>query len=111
MVHSVTTERRQHRRYLVEGKAVIRTSSGQFPCEVVDIGGGGILLLSREAAVTIGEPVEVRFGIEGYPIELQAEGRVARTDSHAIGIVFAEAPAELDEALLWLEANFLAALL
>jgi hypothetical protein len=78
---------------------------------LVDVGVGGILVLCRAAAATIGEPIEVRFGIEGYPIEIQAEGRVARTDTHAIGIVFAEAPAELDEALLWLEANFLAAIL
>lgn len=111
MVHTVTTERRQHRRYLIEGKAVIRTESGQWEGHVVDVGGGGILLLSRAAAVTVGEPVEVRFAIEGYPLEIQATGRVARSDSHAIGIAFAETPAELEEVLLWLEAGFLAALI
>jgi len=111
MVHSVTTERRQHRRFLIEGKAIARTSSGQFRGEVVDIGAKGILLLSRTASVVIGEPIEVRFAIAGWPVEIQAAGRVARTDSNAIGIAFAETPAELEEALLWLEASFLAALL
>ena len=111
MVHSVTTERRQHRRYLVEGKAVIRTSSGQFRAEVVDVGAGGVLLLCRTPKVTVGEPIEVRFAIAGWPVEIQAAGRVARTDSNAIGIAFAETPAELEEALLWLEASFLAAML
>jgi hypothetical protein len=111
MVHSVTTERRQHKRYLIDGKAVIRTSSGQFRCELVDVGGGGLLLLCRSAKVTVGEPVDVRFAIAGWPIEIQASGRVARTDSNAIGIAFAEPPAELEEAILWLEASFLAALL
>jgi len=111
MVHTVTTERRQHRRYLIEGKAVIRTSAGQWEGRLVDVGAGGILLLSRVASVRVGEPIEVRFAIEGYPLEIQAAGRVARTDSYAIGIVFAETPAELEEVLLWLEANFLAALI
>ena len=111
MVHSVTTDRRQHRRYLIEGKAIVRTSSGQFSGEVVDVGNGGVLLLSRTASVTVGEPIEVRFAIAGWPVEIQAAGRVARTDSNAVGIAFAETPAELEEALLWLEASFLAALL
>ena len=111
MLHSVTTERRQHRRFLIEGKAVIRASSGQFRGELVDVGGGGILLLSRNASLTVGEPVEVRFAIAGWPVEIQGAGRVARTDSNAVGIAFAETPAELEEAILWLEASFLAALL
>ncbi|MGH9785507.1 MAG: PilZ domain-containing protein [Terriglobia bacterium] len=111
MVHSVTTEQRQHRRYLIEGKAIARTASGQFRGEVVDVGGGGILLLCRSAKVTVGEPIEVRFAIAGWPVEIQGAGRVARIDSNAIGIAFAETPAELEEAILWLEASFLAALL
>ncbi len=110
MVHSVTTERRQYRRYVVEGKAVISTSSGQYAAELVDVGKGGVLLLTQKDAVTVGEPVEVRFTIADYPVEVLASGRVARTDTHAIGIVFAEVPAELDEAVLWLEAGFMAAL-
>ena len=110
MVHSVTTERRQHRRHLVEGKAVISAPTGRFAAELVDVGKGGVLVLTQRDAVAVGEPVDFRFTIAGYPVEVLAKGRVARTDTHAVGIAFAEVPAELDEALLWLEAGFMAAL-
>ena len=110
MLHSVTTERRQHKRYLVKGKAVIRTVAGSFPGELVDVGAGGLLLFAR-AAVRVGDLLETRFAIEGYPIEFKVTGRVARTEPGVVGIAFAEAPPDLEEALLWLEAEFLAALL
>lgn len=110
MLHTVTTERRQHKRYLVDGKAIIRASSGEFPGTLVDVGGGGLLLLSR-AAVRIGEPLQARFSIQGYPLEITAKGRVARTEPNVVSIAFAETPPDLEEALLWLEAGFLAALL
>ena len=110
MVHSVTTEHRQHRRYLVEGTAIVNTSSDQFAAELVDVGQGGVLLLAPKDSVTVGEPIEVRFTIVVYPVEIQASGRVARTDTHAIGIAFSEASPELDGAFLWLEAGFLATL-
>ena len=110
MVHSSASERRQHRRYLVEGKAVVTTASGRFDAQLVDVGKGGVLLLAPSNAVTVGERVEVRFAIAGYPAEIEASGRVARTDTHAVGIAFAEVPAALDEAILWLEAGFMAAL-
>ena len=110
MVHTVTTERRQHRRYIVDGKAILRTAAGQAPGSLVDVGAGGILLLSR-GAVCVGESLEVRFAIQGYPVEMKATGRVARTEPGVIGIAFAETPPDLEEALLWLEAEFLAAFL
>jgi hypothetical protein len=105
MVHS---ERRQHRRYVVEGKAIISSPSGELRAQLVDVGKGGVLVLAQSGAVTVGEQIDVRFTIEGYPVELQASGRVARTDTHAIGIAFAEVPTEFDEAILWLEAGFIA---
>lgn len=110
MLHTVTTERRQNKRYLVDGKAIIRTSSGEFPGTLVDVGVGGLLLLTR-AAARVGEPMETRFTIQGYPIEIKAAGRVARSEPGVVGIAFAETPPDLEEALLWLEADFLAALL
>ena len=110
MLHTVTTERRQHKRYLVNGKAVIRTAVGSFSGELVDVGAGGLLLFSR-AAVCVGEPLETRFAIEGYPVEMKAKGRVARTEPGVVGIAFAETPPDLEEALLWLEAMFLTAML
>ena len=111
MIHSVTTERRQHRRYLVEGKSTSCTSAGQFTAELVDVGDGGALLLSRSTSVTVGEPIEARFAIAGYPMEVQAKGRVARADTHVIGIAFTEPPPGLDELILWLEAGFLSTIL
>ena len=110
MVHTVTTERRQHRRYIVDGKAILRAASGQAPGSLVDVGAGGILILSR-AAVAVGEPLDVIFSIQGYPLGIKAKGRVARTESGVIGIAFAETPPDLEEALLWLEAEFMAAFL
>jgi hypothetical protein len=104
MVHS---ERRQHRRYLVEGKGLVQSPSREFPAQLVDIGKGGVLLLAGADLVAVGEQVRVRFVIDGYPVEIEARGRVARTDTHAIGIAFAEVPAEFDEAILWLEASFI----
>ena len=110
MLHTVTTERRQHKRYLVRGKAVIRTAAGSLSGELVDVGAGGLLLLTR-APVCIGQLLETRFTIEGYPVEFKVTGRVARTEPNVVGIAFAETPPDLEEALLWLEADFLAALL
>lgn len=77
---------------------------------MVDLGRGGVLLLGSPNSVTVGEQVRVRFGLEGYPLEIEASGEVVRTDEHAIGIAFAEVPVDLDEAILWLEAGFLATL-
>jgi hypothetical protein len=47
----------------------------------------------------------------GYPIEIEASGKVVRTDDHAIGVAFTEVPVDLDEAMLWLEAGFIATVL
>ena len=74
------------------------------------MGAGGLLFLTR-AAVCVGEPLETRFAIEGYPLEIKAKGRVARAEPGVVGIAFAETPPDLEEALRWLEADFLAALL
>lgn len=110
MLHSVTTDRRQHRRYLVTGKAVLNTPSGEIAGELVDVGPGGLLLLSN-ATPPLGEPVEVRFTMEDYPLEVRAEGRVVHTDVAVVGIAFQEESESLEEVLLWLEAGFIAQLL
>ena len=107
MLHS---ERRQHRRYLVEGKAVVKTSRGQVAAVLVDLGSGGVLLLAPSDSVTVGEQIDVRLAIAGYPDEIEVKARVARIDTHAIGITFVDPPVELDKAILWLEAGFLSAL-
>ena len=111
VLHSETADRRQHKRYLVEGKAIIKRVSEKFPAQVVDIGRGGILVLaSANRGITVGEEIRVRFALAGYPLEIEVGGKVVRTDTHAIGVAFTEVPVDLDEAILWLEANFLATL-
>ena len=110
MVHSDTSERRQHRRHLVEGKAIVKTDSGKFQAQLVDLGRGGVLVLGPVNSVQVGEQVRVRFAMAGYPLEIEASGTVVRTEEHAIGISFTEVPVDLDEAILWLEAGFLATL-
>ena len=110
MVHSDPGERRQHRRHLVEGKAIVKTSSGKFSAQMVDLGRGGVLVLAAANPVIVGEEVRVRFALTGYPLEIEASGKVVRTEEHAIGVAFTEVPVDLDEAILWLEAGFLATL-
>jgi hypothetical protein len=111
MVHSDTNDRRQHRRHLVEGKAIVKTSWGHFKAQLVDISRGGVLLLGAPNTVMVGEDVRVRFAMAGYPIEIEVPGEVVRTDEHVIGVAFSEVPVDLDEAVLWLEAGFLATIL
>jgi hypothetical protein len=105
------SERRQHRRYVVQGKAGFKTSTGRITAELVDLGKGGVLVLASSDSITVGEPIHVHIAIVGYPVEIETNGRVARIDTHSIGIVFVDSPVELDEAVLWLEAGFLSALL
>jgi len=110
MVHSDTSERRQHRRHLVEGRAIVKTATGKFPAQLVDLGRGGVLVLGPVNSVQVGEEVRVRFAMEGYPLEIEASGQVVRTEDHAVGVAFTEVPVDLDEAILWLEAGFFATL-
>jgi hypothetical protein len=110
MVHSVSTDRRQGRRYLVVGTAVISASGRDCPAELVNVGTGGMLAFC-DAPLGLGERVDVRFLVEGYPLEVKVQGRIVHTAVGLIGIGFLEAPESLDEVLLWLEAGFLACLL
>ena len=108
MLHS---ERRQHKRYLVEGKAVVNASSGEIEAELVGLSRGGVLVFAPSNSVSVGEQINVRIAIAGYPVEIEATGQVSRIDTRAIGISFVDPPVELDDAALWLEAGFLSALL
>lgn len=108
MVHANSNERRQHRRHLVEGKAILKKASGNISAQLVDLGRGGALVLAPLNSVTVGEPVRIRFAMSGYPIEMEVSGKVVRTEDHAVGIAFTEVPVDLDEAILWLEAGFIA---
>ena len=110
MVHSVSTDRRQGRRYLIVGKAVICTTKEQIAAELVNVGSGGMLAFC-DGALALGELVEVRFQVQDYPLEVQMKGRVLHTAVGLVGIAFLEESEALDEVLLWLEAGFLACLI
>ena len=110
MVHSVTTDRRQGRRYLIVGKAIISTAKEQVEAELVNVGSGGMLAFC-DSALPLGERVDVRFQVQDYPLDVEVKGRVVHTVVGLVGIGFLEEPESLDEVLLWLEAGFLACLI
>ena len=110
MLHSDTTDRRQTRRYLVVGTAVIQTSKGKHEGELVNLGSGGLLAFCDDLLL-LGERVEVRFRVQDYPLEVAIKGRIVHTAVGLIGVGFTEEPEALDEVLLWLEAGFLACLI
>ena len=110
MVLSVATDRRGDRRYLVVGSVVIRTGRKEIEGELVNVGPGGMLVFC-DAALSLGERVDVRFTVQDYPLEVPVQGRVVHSAAGLVGIGFLEEPDALDEILLWLEAGFLACLL
>ena len=110
MLHSVTTERRQHRRYLVEGKAVIISPLGRAPAEVVNVGRGGLLAFCK-APLSVDDPLEVRFEVQGYPLVIRCNAHVVRKEPGVVGIRFDAEPPGIEEVILWLETEFLAGLL
>jgi hypothetical protein len=107
----IYSERRQHKRYLVVGTAVVNSSSSEIAAELVGLSRGGVLVLAPSDSVTVGEKIRVRFAIADYPAEIEAKGQVTRIDTGTIAISFVDPPVELEEAVLWLEAGFFATLL
>ena len=99
---SVSTDKRQHKRFPVKGHASVLLPSEEFSAEVLDIGAGGIRILNT-VAVPIGTEIELRFTIEGYNTEIQAKGRVASCGGGVIGIQFPREPEGLNDLLLSLE--------
>ena len=109
MLHTVTIDRRQSKRYLVVGKAVLRMSRGNATGELVDVGRGGLQIL-MDAPPPVGESLWVHFAVQGYPLEVKSKGHVVRSEAGFVGIAFPEELPDLEEVLLWLEAGFLSAL-
>jgi hypothetical protein len=82
----------------------------QVEAELVNVGSGGMLAFS-DAALPLGERVNVQFTVQDYPLQVRVKGRVVHTAVGLVGIGFLEEPEELEEVLLWLEAGFLACLI
>jgi hypothetical protein len=95
---------------LVVGKVVIASKGAPVEAELVNVGSGGLLAFC-DGSLSLGEPVEVRFQVQDYPLEVRVKGRVVHTAVGLVGVGFLEEPEELDEVLLWLEAGFLACLI
>ena len=104
-------DRRQHKRFLVNGVASIDRGYGHvIQGELLNVGAGGLLVLTP-AALAKGTPVHARFIVKDYPLEISVQGTVAHSTETSVGVMFSEEPEGLDEILLWLEAGFLAAML
>jgi len=103
-------DRRQHKRFLVNGIASIDAGYELIQGELLNVGAGGLLVLSP-AALAKGTSVQVRFIVKDYPLEISVQGTVAHSAEASVGVMFSEEPEGLDEILLWLEAGFLAAML
>lgn len=103
-------DRRQHRRFLVNGIASLQSGSTILQAELLNVGAGGLLVLT-EAALPDGVAVQARFLINNYPLEVVVNGFVAHSTESTMGIAFSEEPDGLDEIILWLEAGFMAGML
>ena len=113
MVYSYSSsgdDRRQHKRFLVNGVASIETAGETIQGELLNVGAGGLLVLTP-AALAKGTSVHARFVVKDYPLEIAVTGTVAHSTDSTVGVMFGEEPEGLDEILLWLEAGFLAAML
>ncbi|MBI3895842.1 MAG: PilZ domain-containing protein [Acidobacteria bacterium] len=113
MFHSVSDDRRRHKRFLVKGQAVLRTPAGvsgdkvDEVDEVINVSAGGLLVLSK-IPPRVGTDVETRFAIQGYNTEIHARGRIIRTEIGLAGISFLEEPEGLQALMAWLEAGLIA---
>ena len=101
---------RQHKRFLVQGVASLETGSEIIRGELLNIGAGGLLVLTP-VELPKGMPVRVRFIVKDYPIEVVVAGNIAHSAKSTVGVMFAKEPDGLDELLLWLEAGFMASML
>jgi hypothetical protein len=103
-------DRRQFKRFLVNGVASIEANGDTIQGELLNVGAGGLLMLTP-VFLPKGLPVQVRFIVKDYPLEVAVHGTVAHSNDVTIGVMFGEEPEGLEEILLWLEAGFLAAML
>lgn len=103
-------DRRQYKRFLVNGLASLEANGEVIQGELLNIGAGGLLMLTP-ANLPKGISVHVRFLVKDYPLEVTVHGTVAHSNEVTVGVMFAEEPEGLEEILLWLEAGFLAAML
>jgi len=113
LFHSPQDERRRNKRFIVKGQARLRLPSGSSPdevLEVVDLSGGGMLVFGN-VSLPVGMILDIRFTVQGYLTELQAKGRIVRTDRGVLGFSFTEDPPGMAALLAWLEAGVIGGML
>ena len=102
-----TGERREHKRFIVPGKAITRMPDGSTTVlEVLDVSLGGLFLLCA-APPPMGAQVEMKFTIADYEPELSAVAGVVRLQDGAMGVAFEPAPEGIDRLINWLETEWM----
>ena len=98
MFHSSSNERRQHKRFMVEGTAKLRNGSEDStePLEVLNIGRGGLLLVCSDPAPVNAE-LNVLFTIRGFNRELSAKAKVVRHAPSVVALEFSQPPEEMED--------------
>jgi hypothetical protein len=84
-----TTERRKHPRIQKTLPVHVRREHGaeRFPAEIVNIGGGGVLLRTA-AAVDTNDLLTIELDLVGEAKPISVFGTVVRNDARGIGISF-----------------------
>ncbi len=84
-----TTERRKHARIQKTLPVHVRREHGaeRFPAEIVNIGGGGVLLRTA-AAVDTNDLLTIELDLVGESNPISVFGTVVRNDARGIGISF-----------------------
>jgi hypothetical protein len=100
---------REGSRYLVVGNVRLEAGSHQVDAELVNIGPAGLLAFS-DAALPLGDRIDLRIAVQGYPAEVRMRGRVVHSAVGLIGVGFLDVPADLAQMLQWLEAQLEACL-
>jgi len=113
MFHSDPEERRQHKRFFVQGLLRLQPAGGEFSqelFEVVNVSSGGVLILTKTSPLA-GSNIEIRFTIQGYNGEIQAKGLVIRSDPNFAAIEFTDKPEGIVGLVNWLEAGLIGSFL
>ena len=95
-------EKRHYKRYIVTGEVAFRTASEGTTGKLVNVGMGGILILS-DFSPPCGTNLTLLFVIHGYPGMYEAEGKAVRIQQGVLAVMFSEEPLGLKKLLLSLD--------
>ena len=101
-LQSRTPLARRHKRYIVSGSVVFRSSEGTTCGQLLNIAKGG-LLAQTEAIHPWKAKLSLLFDVTGYPERFPIWGQVVRIDGSLLTINFLEEPEAIEYLLNWLE--------